>query len=255
MPARTTGWRWPSSRWCSVSSSRSRRWKPGWRRSAALTEEGRTPRSAAPAPHRPRTTPASCSAPFSPTCRSGSHRRRAGLDFGSAPRTRADLLLALVRVLPRSSRWLSPPAFAVRSHGRDPADRPSAVSTGSVIEGHGGDFAVAAAQAHGVTTLFTLSGAHVFPMYEGAVRATPAMRILDVRHEPTAVFAAEATEADPETRSGRAHGRPRRDERRKRHRSGAVLRLASRGHRRPGPHATLGHGQPAELDHLRCSAP
>jgi hypothetical protein len=32
--------------------------------------------------------------------------RSASLDFGTAPRTRADLLVALVRVLPRSSRWL-----------------------------------------------------------------------------------------------------------------------------------------------------
>jgi acetolactate synthase-1/2/3 large subunit len=60
------------------------------------------------------------------------------------------------------------------------------------VEGHGGDFAVAVAQAHGVSTLFTLSGAHVFPVYDGAVRADPPMRIVDVRHEQTAVFAAEA---------------------------------------------------------------
>ena len=64
---------------------------------------------------------------------------------------------------------------------------------GPPVEGHGGDFAVAVAQAHGVETMFTLSGAHVFPLYDAAVRATPPMRILDVRHEPTAVFAAEAT--------------------------------------------------------------
>ncbi|WP_232681391.1 acetolactate synthase [Nocardioides sp. R-C-SC26] len=52
---------------------------------------------------------------------------------------------------------------------------------------------VAAARAHGVTTMFTLSGAHVFPLYDGAVRADPPMRLLDVRHEQTAAFAAEAT--------------------------------------------------------------
>jgi acetolactate synthase-1/2/3 large subunit len=57
---------------------------------------------------------------------------------------------------------------------------------------HGGEQAVAVAAAHGVDTLFTLSGAHVFPMYDGAVHADPPMRILDVRHEQTAVFAAEA---------------------------------------------------------------
>ncbi|HEY1643909.1 MAG TPA: acetolactate synthase [Streptosporangiaceae bacterium] len=58
---------------------------------------------------------------------------------------------------------------------------------------HGGDLAVAVARAHGVQTMFTLSGGHVFPLYDGAVRARPPMRIVDVRHEQTAVFAAEAT--------------------------------------------------------------
>ena len=58
---------------------------------------------------------------------------------------------------------------------------------------HGGAQAVAAARAHGARTLFTLSGGHVFPVYDGAVKADPPMPILDVRHEQTAVFAAEAT--------------------------------------------------------------
>src|SRR6476619_966126 len=60
------------------------------------------------------------------------------------------------------------------------------------VEAHSGAHAVAVAAAHGVDTMFTLSGAHVFPMYDGAVNAEPPMRILDVRHEQTAVFAAEA---------------------------------------------------------------
>jgi acetolactate synthase-1/2/3 large subunit len=57
---------------------------------------------------------------------------------------------------------------------------------------HGGVLALDVARAHGVQTLFTLSGAHVFPMYDAAVKTEPAMPIIDVRHEPTAVFAAEA---------------------------------------------------------------
>src|SRR6188472_2093903 len=65
--------------------------------------------------------------------------------------------------------------------------------TAAERSGHAGDLAVAVARAHGVETLFTLSGAHVFPMYDGAVKAVPPMRILDVRHEQTAAFAAEAT--------------------------------------------------------------
>jgi acetolactate synthase I/II/III large subunit len=58
---------------------------------------------------------------------------------------------------------------------------------------HGGVYAVAAARRHGAATMFTLSGLHVFPLYDGAVKADPPMRIVDVRHEQTAVFAAEAT--------------------------------------------------------------
>ncbi len=58
---------------------------------------------------------------------------------------------------------------------------------------HGGARAVAAARRHGVSTMFTLSGGHVFPLYDGAVKADPPMRLVDVRHEQTAVFAAEAT--------------------------------------------------------------
>ena len=61
------------------------------------------------------------------------------------------------------------------------------------VEAHAGQHAVAVARAHGVETMFTLSGAHVFPMYDGAVTAEPPMRLLDVRHEQTAAFAAEAT--------------------------------------------------------------
>ncbi len=68
---------------------------------------------------------------------------------------------------------------------------PSSADT-TAVDGHSGDHAVAVAQAHGVDTMFTLSGAHVFPMYDGAVKADPPMRLLDVRHEQTAVFAAEA---------------------------------------------------------------
>src|SRR5680860_736818 len=63
----------------------------------------------------------------------------------------------------------------------------------SELSGHAGELAVHVARTHGVETMFTLSGAHVFPMYDGAVKAEPPMRLLDVRHEQTAAFAAEAT--------------------------------------------------------------
>ncbi|HEY2671746.1 MAG TPA: acetolactate synthase [Rugosimonospora sp.] len=58
------------------------------------------------------------------------------------------------------------------------------------IDGHGGELALAALRAYGVTEMFTLSGGHVFPLYDAAHKA--GMRIVDVRHEQSAVFAAEA---------------------------------------------------------------
>lgn len=59
-----------------------------------------------------------------------------------------------------------------------------------MIEGHGGQLALAALRAYGVTEMFTLSGGHVFPLYDAAHRAD--FPIYDVRHEQSAVFAAEA---------------------------------------------------------------
>jgi acetolactate synthase-1/2/3 large subunit len=61
------------------------------------------------------------------------------------------------------------------------------------ISGHGGVHALAAARRHGVSALFTLSGGHVFPLYDAAVKGGQPLRLVDVRHEQTAVFAAEAT--------------------------------------------------------------
>jgi acetolactate synthase-1/2/3 large subunit len=61
------------------------------------------------------------------------------------------------------------------------------------LEGHGGALAVAVARRHGVGAMFTLSGGHVFPLYDGAVKADPPLPLIDTRHEQTAVFAAEGT--------------------------------------------------------------
>jgi acetolactate synthase-1/2/3 large subunit len=58
------------------------------------------------------------------------------------------------------------------------------------FEGHGGDIALAVLRACGVTEMFTLSGGHVFPLYDAAHNT--GMRLIDVRHEQSAVFAAEA---------------------------------------------------------------
>ncbi|WP_416900776.1 acetolactate synthase [Micromonospora echinospora] len=58
------------------------------------------------------------------------------------------------------------------------------------IEGHGGELALAALRAYGVREMFTLSGGHVFPLYDAAHKTD--FPVYDVRHEQSAVFAAEA---------------------------------------------------------------
>jgi acetolactate synthase-1/2/3 large subunit len=57
------------------------------------------------------------------------------------------------------------------------------------MEAHGGRLAVAVLRAHGVETMFTLSGGHLFVLYDGAVQ--DGLRLVDTRHEQTATFAAE----------------------------------------------------------------
>src|SRR3954451_16303463 len=73
---------------------------------------------------------------------------------------------------------------------------PDSTEPSADLTGHAGELGVAVARAHGVETMFTLSGAHVFPFYDGAVKVAETdrpVRLLDVRHEQTAAFAAEAT--------------------------------------------------------------
>lgn len=58
-----------------------------------------------------------------------------------------------------------------------------------VVDGNGGDLALAALAEYGVRELFTLNGAHIWPLYDACRRAD--VRIVDTRHEETAAFAAE----------------------------------------------------------------
>ena len=62
------------------------------------------------------------------------------------------------------------------------------------MNGHGGELALAALSGYGVREMFTLSGGHIFPFYDAVAKGTfDDWRIIDVRHEQTATFAAEAT--------------------------------------------------------------
>ncbi|HEV3053794.1 MAG TPA: acetolactate synthase [Solirubrobacteraceae bacterium] len=54
---------------------------------------------------------------------------------------------------------------------------------------HGGRLIAQRLRAHGVETLFTLSGGHLFSIYDGC--RAEGIELIDVRHEQTAAFAAE----------------------------------------------------------------
>ena len=54
---------------------------------------------------------------------------------------------------------------------------------------HGGLLIAKRLKAHGVTKLFTLSGGHIFPIFDGC--RAEGIDIVDVRHESAAAFAAE----------------------------------------------------------------
>src|SRR4051794_11509960 len=54
---------------------------------------------------------------------------------------------------------------------------------------HGGRLIARRLKAHGVTKLFTLSGGHLFSIYDGC--REEGIELVDVRHESAAAFAAE----------------------------------------------------------------
>src|SRR5918998_2853871 len=56
-------------------------------------------------------------------------------------------------------------------------------------QGHGGRAVTLALKALGVENIFTLTGGHIFPIFDGAQQ--DGIRLVDTRHEQTATFAAE----------------------------------------------------------------
>src|SRR5947208_1679308 len=63
------------------------------------------------------------------------------------------------------------------------------IDTSESIAVHGGRLVARRLAAHGVTKLFTLSGGHLFSIYDGC--REEGIDIVDVRHESAAAFAAE----------------------------------------------------------------
>lgn len=59
----------------------------------------------------------------------------------------------------------------------------------------GGALIVQALRRRGIELLFTLTGGHLFPVYDAWIKSGG--RIIDTRHEATAAFAAEGL-LDPE---------------------------------------------------------
>jgi acetolactate synthase-1/2/3 large subunit len=59
----------------------------------------------------------------------------------------------------------------------------------AVTQVHGGRLVAARLREHGVSKLFTLTGGHLFSIYDGC--RAEGIEIVDVRHEQTAAFAAE----------------------------------------------------------------
>ena len=63
------------------------------------------------------------------------------------------------------------------------------MSDGSPEQGHGGLAVSRTLKALGVENLFTLTGGHIFPIFDGCTQ--DGIRLVDMRHEQSAVFAAE----------------------------------------------------------------
>ncbi len=63
------------------------------------------------------------------------------------------------------------------------------MATDTTTQVHGGRLVAQTLKAHGVTKLFTLSGGHLFSIYDGC--REEGIDLVDVRHEQTAAFAAE----------------------------------------------------------------
>src|SRR3954447_4049711 len=69
------------------------------------------------------------------------------------------------------------------------ASEPAEPAASGALDAVGGHLIARRLKAHGVTTLFTLSGGHLFPIYDGC--RAEGIAIVDVRHEQSAAFAAE----------------------------------------------------------------
>ncbi|HEU0019491.1 MAG TPA: acetolactate synthase [Thermoleophilaceae bacterium] len=119
---------------------------------------------------------------------------------------------------------------------------------------HGGRLVAERLKAHDVSRVFTLSGGHIFPIYDGCV--SEEIDLVDVRHEAAAVFAAEgwakvtrevgvaAVTAGPGVTNGMSAIASAQ------HNHSPLLVLGGRA-----PAASWGRGSLQEVDHVEFVAP
>ena len=207
IPAMRCGRRHTPRRTAPAPASRSRR--RGLRSAAGSTS--RIPRSS----QSPQRRPGSRS-------KDASWRRVTPRAIASCGRPRGAFTLAAVGAAGAPARA---PFHRGRTHpdrgcgaargARAVASPPVATETDASTQVHGGRLVAARLRAHGVTKLFTLSGGHLFSIYDGC--RAEGIEIVDVRHEQAAAFAAEGwAKVTRIRRRVRADRRPRghqRDER------------------------------------------
>ncbi len=152
------------------------------------------------------------------------------------------------------------PAMQESHRSPRPADDRARGSRGThTVSGHGGQLAAASLTPFGVEEMFTLSGGHIFPFYDAAVaegQGDGRVRVIDIRHEQTATFAAEGI-AKLTRRPGVAvlTAGPGSHQRHLCGHHGGLQRIAPGGAGRPGPAAAMGVGSLQEFDHVPVLAP
>ena len=106
---------------------------------------------------------------------------------------------------------------------------------------HGGRLVAKRLKANGVTKLFTLSGGHLFSIYDGC--REEGIDLVDTRHEQGAAFAAEGwAKATRQPGVAALTAGPGRDQRHERDGLGAAEQLADAGAGRPRARRPLGPG-------------
>ena len=119
---------------------------------------------------------------------------------------------------------------------------------------HAGHLIARRLRASGIDTVFTLSGGHLFSIYDGC--RAEGIRLIDTRHEQTAAFAAEGwSKVTRVPGCGGTDRRPGRHQRHERDGRRAAEPVTDAGARRARPAMRWGMGSLQEIDHVPFVAP